>query len=40
MKVRDVLSQRHLQPSEHPGAQKEDEEETLCAAESGGFPSQ
>ena len=40
VKVRDVLSQRHLQPSEHPGAQKEDEEETLRAAESEGFPSQ
>lgn len=35
----DVFSQRHLQPSEHSGAKEEDEEETLCAAESGGFPS-
>lgn len=36
----DVFSQRHLQPFEHPGAKEEDEEETLCAAESGGFQSQ
>lgn len=37
---RDVFSQRYLQPSEHPGVQEEDEEETLRAAEGGGFPSQ
>lgn len=35
-----VFSRRRFQPPEHAGVQKEDEEETLRAAEGGGPPSQ